>query len=89
MELALLNERGRLPLPENVSPLLCISRLLESLRLKVMTITTEITLLSRCSMFQHGDPADHIIAATALHGGWPLIATNLKLRVLPELNCIW
>ena len=89
LELALLHESGRLPLPENVSPLLYISRLLESLRLKMITITTEITLLSRCSMFQRDDPADHIIGATVLHGGWPLIATNVKLCALPELNCIW
>jgi len=29
------------------------------------------------------------IAATAFHGRWPLITADEKLRVLPELHCIW
>ena len=88
-ELALLQERGRLQLPDEVDPAFYFKQLLAALRLAVLPITPEIALLSRSSLFQHGDPADRLIAATALHGGWPLITADEKLRALPDLHCIW
>jgi PIN domain nuclease of toxin-antitoxin system len=88
-ELALLHERGRLRLPGDVPPVVYISRLLRALSLHVLPITAEIAVLSRSSIFQHGDPADRLIAATAIHGRWPLITADEKLRALPELHCIW
>jgi PIN domain nuclease of toxin-antitoxin system len=88
-ELALLIDRGRLQLPEDVSPVDYLSRLLQALRLQVLPITADIAVLSRSSLFQHGDPADRLIAATALHGGWPLITADERLRALPDLHCIW
>jgi len=58
-ELALLHERGRLVLPADVSAGFYLKQLLAALRLQLLPITTEIALLSRSSLFQHGDPADH------------------------------
>jgi PIN domain nuclease of toxin-antitoxin system len=54
-----------------------------------LLITAEIAVLSRSSTIQHGDPADRLIAATALHGCWPLITADEKLRALPDLQWIW
>ncbi len=88
-EMALLHERGRLLLPDDVQAVEYLSRLLQALSLNVLPITTEIAVLSRSSIFQHGDPANRLIAATALHGGWPLITADEKLRALPDLHCIW
>jgi PIN domain nuclease of toxin-antitoxin system len=88
-ELALLHERGRLLLPEAVSAVEYVSRLLQALRLQVLPISADTAVLSRSSLFQHGDPADRLIAATALHGCWPLITADEKLRALPGLHCIW
>ncbi len=88
-ELALLHERGRLSLPEAVPPALYLRRLLEALRLEVLPITAEIALLSRGPQFRHGDPADRLIAATALQGRRPLISADEKLRAIPELETIW
>ena len=88
-ELALLHERGRLLLPDDVPAVEYLSRLLQALSLSVLPITAEIAVLSRSSTFQHGDPADRLIAATALHGRWPLITVDEKLRTLPHLQCIW
>ena len=88
-EIALLHERGRLRLPDDVPAVEYLSRLLQALRLNVLPITANIAVLSRSSLFQHGDPADRLIAATALHGGWPLITADEKLRALPDLHCIW
>jgi PIN domain nuclease of toxin-antitoxin system len=88
-EFALLIDRGRLLLPGDVNPVDYLSRLLQALRLQVLPITAEIAVLSRSALFQHGDPADRLIAATALQGRWPLITADEKLRALPELQCIW
>jgi PIN domain nuclease of toxin-antitoxin system len=88
-EIALLQERGRLRLPDDVPDIEYLSRLLQTLRLNVLPITAEIAVLSRSPLFQHGDPADRLIAATALHGRWPLITGDEKLRALPALQCIW
>jgi PIN domain nuclease of toxin-antitoxin system len=88
-ELALLHERGRLVLPADVSAGFYLKQLLAALRLQVLPITTEIALLSRSSLFQHGDPADRLIGATALQLGAPLITADTQLRALPELDTLW
>ena len=88
-ELALLHERGRLVLPADVTAGFYLKQLLAALRLQVLPITTEIALLSRSSLFQHGDPADRLIGATALHLGAPLITADTQLRALPELDTLW
>lgn len=88
-ELALLHERGRLVLPADVAPDLYLRQLLAALRLQVLPITPEIALLSRSDLFQHGDPADRLIGATALQLGARLITADAKLRTLPELNTLW
>ena len=88
-ELALLHERGRLVLPAEVDAGHYLKQLLTALRLEVLPITAEIALLSRSPLFQHGDPADRLIGATALHRNAPLITADTKLRGLPELNTVW
>ena len=88
-ELALLHERGRLVLPADVTAGFYLKQLLAALRLQVLPITTEIALLSRSSLFQHGDPADRLIGATALQLGAPLITADTQLRALPELDTLW
>ncbi|MBM5800499.1 MAG: type II toxin-antitoxin system VapC family toxin [Cyanobacteria bacterium K_DeepCast_35m_m2_023] len=88
-ELALLYERGRLVLPADVSADFYLKQLLSALRLQVLPITPEIALLSRSDRFQHGDPADRLIGATALQLGAPLITADAKLRALTELDTVW
>jgi PIN domain nuclease of toxin-antitoxin system len=46
-------------------------------------------LLSRHSLFQHGDPADRLIGATALQLGAPLITADARLRALETLKTVW
>lgn len=88
-ELALLHERRRLVLPEGIAATLYMNRLVEALRLEVLPISPEIAVASRSDLFQHGDPADRIIAATALHHRVPLITADEKLRALAELETVW
>ena len=88
-ELALLYERGRLVLPADVSASHYMKQLLAALRLQVLPISLEIALLSRSDRFQHGDPADRLIGATALQLGAPLITADAKLRAVPGLDVLW
>ena len=88
-ELALLHERGRLRLPAGVALTLYMNRLLEGLQLQILPILPEIAVLSRGGFFDHGDPADRIIAATAIHHRIPLITSDTKLRALRQLETIW
>lgn len=88
-ELALLHERGRLVLPADLTAAFYLKQLLAALRMQVLPITTEIALLSRSSLFQHGDPADRLIGATALQLGAPLITADTKLRAIADLNTLW
>ena len=88
-ELALLHERGRLVLPPDVPAAFYVKQLLTALRLQVLPITTEIALLSRSSLFHHGDPADRLIGATALQLRAPLITADTKLRALAQLETLW
>ena len=88
-ELALLHERGRLVLPADVAADFYLKQLLAALRLKVLSITPDIALLSRSPLFLYGDPADRLIGATALQLGAPLITADAKLRALPDLQSIW
>ena len=49
-EMALLHERGRLQLPDDVPAVEYLSRLLQALSLSVLPITAEIAVLSRSSV---------------------------------------
>ena len=59
------------------------------LSLTVLPITPEIAELSQDDAFMHKDPADRIIAATAIHHRAPLITADRKLRELPRLSTVW
>jgi PIN domain nuclease of toxin-antitoxin system len=61
----------------------------EGLALTVVPINREIAVLAQADLFQHGDPADRLIAATALYYRAPLITSDTKLRAIPELETIW
>jgi PIN domain nuclease of toxin-antitoxin system len=56
---------------------------------RVLPITAEIAVLSQSDLFSDGDPADRLIAATALLHRAPLIASDARLRKLKEVTTIW
>lgn len=67
-----------------------IARLLRRHRVELLPLTPEIALLaSRLGDGLHRDPADRMIAATALHHGAPLVTADEKLRGYEPLETIW
>ena len=59
------------------------------LSLTVLPITPEIATLSQQDFFNHNDPADRLIAATAIHHKAPLISADKKLKNIESLTLIW
>jgi len=88
-EISVLVRKDRLKLPPDCSPASYMDDIVRSLRLTVLPITPSIAALAESGIVPHGDPADRLIAATALHHHIPLITTDAKLHALPSLHCIW
>lgn len=87
-EIALLVERGRLRLALDVRDWLCRCEALPFLTF--VTVSNAIAVESvRLPDFPHADPADRIIAATALSLGSALVTRDDKLRNYPHLQTIW
>ena len=87
-EIALLVERGRLQLTLDVRDWLCRCEALPFI--SFVPVNNVIAVESvRLPGFPHPDPADRIIAATALSLGAVLITKDDKLRNYPHLKTIW
>ena len=87
-EIALLVERGRLRLALDVRDWLCRCEALPFLAF--VAVSNAIAVESvRLPDFPHADPADRIIAATALSLGAPLVTKDDKLRNYPHVETIW
>ncbi len=88
-EIAMLHSRGRLQMPPEVGLVELVSDILASLQMQVVPITPRIAAVAQDSRFSHGDPADRLIAATAIAEGLPLITADSRLLQVPGLRCIW
>ena len=86
-EIAMLIHFGRLR--NDISPIQYMADLCLALSLTVLPIMPEIASLSQGDFFHHNDPADRIIAATAIHHNAPLITADKKLKKLEPLTVIW
>ncbi len=58
-------------------------------RLNVLPITPEIAVLAQSDAFSHGDPADRLIAASALFHRARLVTSDARLRKLKDLHTVW
>ncbi len=65
-----------------------LSLILSARGIKVLAINTEIASIS-CELTMHGDPADRLIAATAIHHGAKLVTSDKKLMNIPQLGIVW
>jgi len=87
-EIALLVERGRLRLALDVRDWISHCEALPFLTFVPLGNAIAIESV-RLPDFPHADPADRIIAATALSLGAELVTKDDKLRNYPHLRTIW
>ena len=87
-EIAMLVSRGRLD--PGTDDLSFLKLILASRAIRPLSITPEIAKISaNDALFAHHDPADRIIAATALHYGGPLVTCDQALQAVKGLKIIW
>jgi PIN domain nuclease of toxin-antitoxin system len=84
-EIAMLVQKGRINLPQAVLP--WFEEVLSSKRFAILPITSEIAARSG-ELAIHGDPADRLIAATAIAGSCPLITSDSILTSITSLLTI-
>lgn len=83
-EVAMLHERGRLELEGG--PRRWVEQALARFPLTEAPVTREIALLSREVMGEHRDPADRMIAATAVVHDLTLVTVDERLRSVEGLR---
>ena len=86
-EIAMLMAHGRLTVNADAKSFL--EGVLEARAIRVLPITPAIAVLAQSDEFEHGDPADRIIAATALAHRAPLVSADARLRKLRSIKVLW
>jgi PIN domain nuclease of toxin-antitoxin system len=87
-EIAMLIQKRRIE-PQTDSKTF-LQLLIQARALQILSITPEIAALS-CSdsIYNHSDPADRLIAATALHHRATVVTCDQRLREIPRLVTAW
>jgi len=88
-EIAMLFDRGRLNVPAEMTSLEYIDDLITAYRIRVLPISARIAITAQAPLFKHGDPADRLIAATALVHKAPLLTRDKQLHCIAELETPW
>lgn len=83
-EIGMLVDKGRVVVDAPMAEF--ITGVLEARAYRVLPITPEIAELAQSPLFNHGDPADRLIAATAWHHRATLVTSDGKLRAIPGLK---
>lgn len=86
-EVAMLIAKGRIEAGPDARAF--IDDVIQARAVRVLPISTEIALLAQSDTIRHGDPADRIIAATALAHRAPLVTADAQLRKVKSLGAIW
>jgi len=86
-EIGMLAAKGRIVLPLPTEQYL--RDVIVAMRLRILPISLEIAVRAQDSAFVHGDPADRLIAATALVYAAPLVSADSNLAQVASLEVIW
>ena len=87
-EIAMLVAKGRLD--PGTDALSFLKLVLAARVIRLLPITPEIAGISaNDDLFAHHDPADRIIAATALHYGGSLVTCDQALRAVKGVKIVW
>lgn len=86
-EIAMLFAKGRLR--QDVDAVRYMDDIIVAMALEVLAVTPAIAVLAQSAIIPHGDPADRLIAATALHHKASLITIDKNLQSISGLKTIW
>ena len=86
-EVAMLIAKGRLAVDAEAERFL--EDVIRSRNIGVLPITPQIAALAQSAEFRHADPADRIIAATAIAHHARLISADARLRRLTSVEVVW
>jgi PIN domain nuclease of toxin-antitoxin system len=86
-EIAMLMAKGRLAVDAQPEELL--QAMMSARQIRVLPITPAIAALACSSRFGRGDPADRLIAATAVAHQSTLLTKDKHLRGIPGLTTLW
>ena len=86
-EVALLVEKGRLELDRDV--LLWITQALEMPKVRLLDLGPAVAVASTRLEWDHDDPADRMIVATAIAHRAPLVSKDKRIRSFRPANAIW
>jgi PIN domain nuclease of toxin-antitoxin system len=86
-ELAMLIAKGRIE--ARIDPVQFIDDIVQARSIHILPITPKIAVLAQSDAFTHGDPADRLIAATAIAHGAQLVTADEHLRRVPGLRVLW
>ena len=86
-EIAMLTARGRLDLGTDAA--VFMDKAIQARALSVLPITPAIAVLAQADIFAHGDPADRIIASTALCHRAKLVTADEHLHGVKGLPVVW
>ena len=86
-ELGVKIRRGRLDLGIGIDEF--ARRIERGAVVELIPVDTTIWLRSLALDWEHRDPADRVIAATALLRGVPLLTADAALRQFDAVECVW
>lgn len=86
-EVAMLVAKRRLELDRDV--LVWLRQALAQPRIELEPLGPEIAARSASIALAHGDPADRMILATALHRRAPLISKDERVRASKHVDVVW
>lgn len=86
-EIGMLIAKGRVD--PGVDAAQFLEDIVDARSLRVLAITPRIAVLAQSDSFLQGDPADRIIAATALAHRAVLLTADRALRRMPAIETLW
>jgi PIN domain nuclease of toxin-antitoxin system len=86
-ELAIKVKRGKLELPVSVDEL--ARRIERGAVVEMVPVDVTIWLRSASLRWDHRDPADRVIVATAMRKGVAILTKDSALHEFPDVTCVW
>lgn len=86
-ELGIKAKRGKLVLPLSIEDF--AYRLERGNVVELVPVDTRIWLQSLSLRWEHPDPADRVIVATAMAKGLPLLTKDKTIHAFSEVRCVW